>query len=208
LFFVKSTDGGKTFGAPVAITTVGQTNLVDLEGNLVVDKYSGNLYTAYLPNGSDNVINIARSLDGGTTWNVITAYTGPAGTTNRGVFPILAVDRGGNLHLAFTKSDASGHTNSHIFLTSSANPAAASPTWTTAVQIDTGTLNTSACLPWIVAGSPGIVDVTWLGSSAASPDTINSNWHVFFAQVTNALTGSPTIAQNQVETPIVHNHSI
>ena len=208
LFFVKSTDGGKTFGAPVAITAVGQTNLVDLEGNLVVDKYNGNLYTAYLPNGSDNVINIARSTDGGTTWSVVTAYTGPAGTTNRGVFPVLAVDRGGNLHLAFTKSDASGHTNSHIFLTSSPNPTAASPTWTTAVQIDTGSLNIAACEPWIVAGSPGVVDVTWLGSSSASPDTINSNWHVFFAQVTNALTGSPTIAQNQVETPIMHNHSI
>src|SRR4029077_17184996 len=112
-----------------AITTVGQTNLVDLEGNLVVDKYTGNLYTAYLPNGSDNVINIARSLDGGTTWSVVTAYTGPAGPTNRGVFPILAVDRGGKLHLSFTKSDASGHTNCHIFLTSSSNPGAASPTW-------------------------------------------------------------------------------
>jgi hypothetical protein len=208
LFFVKSTDGGKTFGAPVPITALGQTNIVNLEGNLVVDQYNGNIYTAYIPNGSDNVIDIARSTDGGSTWNVITAYTGPAGTTNRGVFPILAVDRGGNLHLAFTKSDSSGHTNCHVFLTSSANPGAASPTWTTAVQIDTGTLNTSACMPWIVSGSPGIVDVTWLGSSAASPDTINSNWHVFFAQVTNALTGSPTIAQNQVETPIMHNHSI
>jgi hypothetical protein len=208
LFFVKSTDGGKTFSAPVAVTAVGQTNLVNLEGNLVVDQYNGNIYTAYIPNGSENVIDVARSTDAGATWSVITAYTGPAGTTTRGVFPILAVDRGGNLHLAFTKSDATGHTNCHIFLTSSANPTAASPAWTTAVQIDTGSLNVSACLPWIVAGSPGIVDVTWLGSSAASPDTVNSNWHVFFAQVTNALTGSPTIAQNQVETPIMHNHSI
>ena len=208
LFFVKSTDGGKTFGPPVAITPVGQTNIVNVEGNLVVDQYNGNIYTAYIPSSGDNVIDIARSTDGGSTWSVITAYTGPAGTTNRGVFPILAVDRGGNLHLAFTKSDASGHTNCHIFLTSSPNPGAASPTWTTAVQIDTGSLNTSAVTPWIVAGSPGIVDVTWLGSSAASPDTINSNWHVFFAQVTNALSGSPTIAQNQVETPIMHNHSI
>ncbi len=63
-------------------------------------------------------------------------------------------------------------------------------------------------MPWIVGGSSGIVDVTWLGWSAASRDTINSNWHVFFAQVTNAVTGSPTIAQNQVETAIMHNHSI
>jgi hypothetical protein len=208
LFFVKSTDGGKTFGAPTALTPLGTTDFVNVEGNLVVDKYTGYIYTAYIPNGTENVIDIARSLDGGATWSVVTAYTGPAGTTNRGVFPVLAVDRGGNLHLAFAKLDASGHTNSHIFLTSSSNPAAASPTWTTAIQIDTGNLNNAACEPWIVAGSPGIVDLTWLGSSAASPDTINSNWHVFFAQVTNALSGSPSVAQNQVETPIMHNHSI
>ncbi len=134
LFFVKSTDGGKTFGAPVAITALGQTNLVNLEGNLVVDQYTGNIYTAYIPNGSENVIDIARSTDGGSTWSVITVYTGPAGTTNRGVFPLLALDRRGNLHLAFTKSNSTGHTNCHIFLTSSANPAAATPTWTTAVH--------------------------------------------------------------------------
>src|SRR4029077_7789120 len=134
-----------------AITAVGQTNLVNVEGNLVVDQYSGNIYTAYIPNGSENVFSIARSTDGGSTWSLITAYTGPAGTTNRGVFPILAVDRGGNLHLAFTKLDASGHPNSHIFLTSSSTPAATSPTWTTAIQIDTGNLNNAACEPWIVA---------------------------------------------------------
>jgi hypothetical protein len=208
LFFVKSTDGGKTFSAPVAITALGQTNIVNLEGNLVVDQYNGNIYTAYIPNGNENVIDVARSMDGGATWSVVTAYTGPAGTTNRGVFPILALDRGGNLHLAFTKSDASGHTNCHIFLTSSANPAAATPAWTTAAQIDTGTPNTSACMPWIAAGSPGIVDVTWYGSTASSPDVTNATWNVFFAQVTNALTGSPTIAQNQVETAVVHDHSI
>jgi hypothetical protein len=208
LFVVKSTDGGKTFGPAVPVTVAGQTNTVNVEGNLVVDQYNGNLFTAYIPTGSDNVINIARSLDGGATWSVITAYTGPAGTTNRGVFPILTVDRGGNLHLAFTNSNAAGHTNAHVFLTSTANPGAPSPTWTTPVRVDNGAANVSACLPWIVGGSSGIVDVTWYGSTATSPDDANALWHVFFAQVTNAVTGSPTIAQNQVETPTVHNHSI
>jgi hypothetical protein len=208
LFFVKSTDAGKTFSAPVAITTVGQTNPVNVEGNLVADQYNGNLYTAYIPTGSDNVVKVARSTDGGSTWGVITAYTGPAGTTTRGVFPILALDRGGNLHLAFTKSDANGHTNCHIFLTSSANPAAASPTWTSAVQVDNGPDNNTAALPWIAGGSPGVVDVTWYGSTTNSPDTPNSTWHVFFAQVTNALTTSPTISQSLVETNVVHDHSI
>ena len=209
LFFTKSTDGGKTFGVPVAITGGPQSlNSLNVEGNLVVDPYNGNLYTAFIPNPGDNIIDLAASTDGGATWRITTAYTGPGSTTNRGVFPILAVDRGGNLHLAFTNSKGSDHTNCHVFLTSSANPAAASPTWTTPVQVDNGPSNNSACLPWIVAGSPGIVDVTWVGSTATSPEVSNATWHVFFAQVTNALTASPTIAQSQVETAIVHNHSI
>ena len=40
LFFVKSTDAGKTFGAPVLVRSGNST-----EGNLVVDPYNGNLYT-------------------------------------------------------------------------------------------------------------------------------------------------------------------
>ena len=210
LFFVKSTDAGKTFGVPVEITAVTALDTVNVEGNLVVDPYTGNFYTTYIPRNQNNVIRLASSTDGGTTWTVTTAYTGPAGTTNRGVFPILAVDRGGNLHLAFTKSDDNAtHTNSHVFLASTANPTGASPTWTTAVQVDNGgaAVNTAA-QAWIVAGSPGIVDVTWLGSSGTSPNTAPFDWHVFFAQVTNALTGSPTIAQNQAESAQVHDASI
>jgi hypothetical protein len=209
LFITKSTDAGRTFGAPVEITAVTATDSTNVQGNLVVDPYNGNVYTTYIPNGINNVIRLASSTDGGATWVVTTAYTGPAGTTNRGVFPIIAVDRGGNLHLAFTKSDASGNTNCHVFLTSTANPTAATPTWTSAVQVDNGGVATgTACQAWIAGGSPGIVDVTWLGSSSTSPNVAPFDWHLFFAQVTNAVTGSPTIAVNQAESTQVHNYII
>ena len=209
LFIVKSTDTGKTFGAPVEITAVTALDTVNVEGNLVVDPYTGNVYTTYIPLGSNNVIKLASSTDGGATWNVTTAYTGPAGTTNRGVFPIMAIDRGGNLHLTFTRSDAAGQTNCHVFLTSTANPSAASPTWTTAVQVDnSGGATGTACQAWVVGGSPGAAEVTWLGSTASSPNVAPFNWHVYFAQVTNAVTASPTIASNQAETAQVHDASI
>ncbi|HST30816.1 MAG TPA: sialidase family protein [Chthoniobacterales bacterium] len=207
LFMTKSTDGGKTFPTLVEITALQPLDQVNVESNLVVDPYTGNLYTTYIPNAALNTIKLASSTDGGTTWNITTAYTGPAGTTARGVFPNIALDRGGNLHLIFTQSNASDNTNSHVWLTSSSNPSAASPNWTGAIQVDSGPGNVSACEAWVVAGSPGTVNVAWLGSTAPSPNTVNSNWNVYFAQITNALLTNPTVAQNQVAAG-VHNHSI
>lgn len=210
LFFVKSTDGGKTFGPLVEITATASLDSVNVEGNLVVDPYTGNFYTTYIPLNQNNVIRFASSTDGGMTWNISTAYTGPAGTTNRGVFPIMSVDRGGNVHLVFTRSDdTASNTNCHIFLMSTANATAGSPTWTSPIQIDNnGTSTGTACLAWPVAGSPGAVDITWLGSSGASPSTAPFDWHVYFAQVSNALGGSPLVVSNQAETAQMHNTTI
>src|SRR6202030_385694 len=116
----------KTFPSLVEITALQPLDQVNVESDLVVDPYTGNLYTAYIPNAATNTIKLASSTDGGTTWNITTAYTGPVGTTARGVFPNIALDRGGNLHLVFTQSNATDHTNCHILLTSTANPSARS----------------------------------------------------------------------------------
>ena len=206
LFVTKSTDGGKTYSAPTPSTPVGALDSVNVQGNLVVDPYTGNLYTAYLLNASLNAIQVARSTDGGATWTSTTAYSGPPGTDNRGVFPILAVDRGGNLHLVFTRVEANRHC--HIYLTSTTNPGAANPTWLPAVQVDSGGGNTSTAVePWVVAGSPGHVDITWLGSAAASPDS-PSSWYIYFSQTANALSGSPLFNEMQVTASPVHDHSI
>jgi hypothetical protein len=228
LFITKSTDGGKTFPSLVEITATTPIDQVNVESNLVVDPYNGNLYTAYIPNGALNIIKLASSTDGGNTWNITTAYTGPAGTTNRGVFPILALDRGGNLHLVFTKSiDANTAANpnpyridAHVFLTSTSNPADPNPTWMPAVQVDNAALDvntTTACEAWVVAGSPGVVDIAWLGTKEISTDqqpaaggkpAITPTWHLFFSQTRNAMSAKPSFAQKKVETNIVHNHSI
>ena len=79
LFFTKSTDAGRTFGPPVEITAATALDSTNVEGNLVVDPYTGNFYTTYIPLGQNNVIRLASSTDGGATWTVTTAYTGPAG---------------------------------------------------------------------------------------------------------------------------------
>jgi len=205
IWFTKSTDAGKTWAAPTMLIPL---MTLSRENNLAVDHYNGNLYTTYTPSGSPNVLHLLKSTDGGATWTNTVAYNGPAGTSLENAFPILAVDRGGNVHVVFTRSNGStNRTNAHVFLISSAD---AGTTWTAPVQIDSGLSNNSTVMPYIVAGSPGVVDVTWYGSSMSSPDGTPSPtdkstwWNVNFAQVTNALSATPTIAQTVVVSA-VHN---
>ena len=208
--FEKSTDGGKTFGAPVQTYPATSTILSDVQGNMVVDQYNGNIYICFVPLGADNQIYIERSSDGGATWTLIQAYNGPAGSSNAQVFPTMAVDRGGNLHVAVSNCGP-GHSNCQIYLVSSpaegANGVNTGNTWLSAVQVSNGAATATAVEPTIVAGSPGVVDITWLGSSASSPD-VASNWHVFFSQTQNALASNPTFAQNQAEAAVMHKWDI
>jgi hypothetical protein len=198
LFFVKSTDAGKTFGAPVLVRSGDST-----EGNLVVDPYNGNLYTTTIPTATPTNINLLKSTDGGATWTETTAYAGPAGTNPGHKFTILAVDRGGNIHLVFSRSNADG--SYHVYLTSSADQGAS---WLAPVQVDSGTGNsTFSVMPWVSAGSPGVVDITWIGSTT-SPNIFPSAWYVFFAQTTNALSTAPTFNQVQVLSKSIHDQDI
>jgi Dockerin type I domain len=209
LWFVKSTDAGKTFSPPTMLTGVSS---LSRENNLVVDQYNGNIYTTFTPAGLPNQLKLLKSTDGGANWTTSTIITWPAGTSVENSFPILAVDRGGNLHLAYAKSTNTGpspaRTNCHVYLMSSTDQGA---TWLAPVQVDSGVENTSAIMPWIVAGSPGVVDVTWYGSTMASPDNVPANqsqwWNVFFAQTTNALGTTPIFTQQQVATG-VHDDAI
>ena len=203
IWFTKSTDAGKTFSAPAMIAASGT---LSRENNVAVDQYNGNIYTSFTVGGSPNQLNLLKSTDSGTTWTTITAYTGPVGSSVENAFPIVAVDRGGNVHIVFTRSDGTTvRTNAHVFLISSTDQGA---TWLPAVQVDSGANTQSTVMPWVVAGSPGVVDITWYGSSSASPDAAPFDWHLFFAQTTNALAASPTFTQVTATPEQVHNAAI
>src|SRR5260370_28321367 len=60
LWFVKSTDAGRTFSVPMMLTGVGS---LSRENNIVVDQYNGNIYTTYEPAGNVGQILLLRSKD-------------------------------------------------------------------------------------------------------------------------------------------------
>ncbi len=198
----KSVDAGKTFSLPVSATT---SPMSDLQGNMAVDQYNGNVYVVFIPVGAHNQIYLGRSTNGGSTFTTIKAYEGPAGSDNGQVFPSMALDRVGNIHIVFSRCSIPGHTNCQIYLVSSADQGT---TWNDAVRVsDLSAATATAVEPSVAAGGDGVVNVTWLGSPAATPD-VASNWHVFFAQTWNALSLTPTFAQNQAESAVMHDQDI
>lgn len=212
IFVAKSTDGGKTF--PQQVPTFPATSAVTArrEGNLVVDPYSGNLYTSFRPqelNGHTRAeLWLLKSTDAGATWTMAKAYQGPAGTDIGNVFPVMAVDRGGNVHVAFSQCNydaiSGNSSNCKVYLMNSTDQG---QTWLPAVQVNNGPETSYAILPWITAGSPGVVDLTWYGSNITS-STQAADWHLYFAQTTNATSSTPTFTQVQAISQVVHNKDI
>ena len=81
IFTSRSTDGGLTWGAPVAIPNTA--GMVSPDKNWIVcdstatSPFYGNCYTEWDDNGAGNRMEMSRSTDGGTTWSV--AATNSAG---------------------------------------------------------------------------------------------------------------------------------
>src|SRR5437870_1886209 len=127
IFVAKSTDGGKTFPQQVATFPATSEVTARREGNLVVDPYNGNIYTSFRPqelNGHTRAeLWFLKSTDGGSNWSMSQIYQGPAGSDIGNVFPVMAVDRGGNVHVVFSQcsyNSATGNSsNCSVYLMSS-----------------------------------------------------------------------------------------
>ena len=189
---VKSTDGGITFPRITQVTTPVSGVQPGDQGNIVADPRNGNVYTVFFDQTSTQVY-IARSTDGGVTFNLKLVYQGPSDTSLAHVFPAVAIDAGGNLHVVFSDGV-------NTYLTASRDFGA---TWSHVVRVNNGASTRTAIQPWVVAGDPGKVDVTWLGTSATNFMDSSAQWRVFLAQSQNDFATVPTFAQSTV-TGAVH----
>lgn len=189
---VKSTDGGITFPQITQVTTPVSGVQPGDQGNIAVDPANGNVYNVFFDQTSTQVY-LARSTDGGVTFDLKLIYQGPADTSLAHVFPAIALDQGGNLHVVFSDGV-------NTYLTASRDSGA---TWSHVVRVNNGAATRTAIQPWVVAGDPGKVDVTWIGSSATNFLDSSAQWRVFIAQSQNDFASVPTFAQSTV-TGVVH----
>jgi hypothetical protein len=158
-----------------------------------VDQRDG---TIYLPNKDGGGIAMYVSTDGANSFDRYQVLDTNEDIQN--IFIAADTDDDGNVYLTWTNQE-------HVFLGSSTDKGA---TW----RVDRVTeTNGTRVLPWLVAGEPGRVALTWYDTpdtaEGTSDEKVNANWSVQAAITTDAL------AENIhfIQTPImdyVHTGSI
>ncbi len=183
----KTTDGGLTWDKGRLVGQVGQSGalMIDKQKRKVVvngvEKDAVLLYQVFYTGTNVRVFRITDFMDG-TPMVVNNFSIANPGVSVSNVFPVLAIDRAGNLYVVWSQ------TASAIWMAASSDRGA---TWTVPVRVST--LTGTNIMPWIVAGDPGRVDVIWYRSPlAGNPASTSSAWDIFMAQSLNALSGSAT----------------
>jgi hypothetical protein len=191
---VKSFDGGITWPQLTQVTTPTVGVAPGDQGNIEVDQKTGYVYNVFFDSAGKSLY-LARSTNGGVTFDLKLVFANTVSMVN--VFPSLGIDSAGNLYVAYSDSHAA-------FLTTSTDHGA---TWTSPVRVSNGTGAKSVIGPWVVAGAPGQVNVTFWGTSALSNNDPAAQWKVMFVQSTNALASIPTFSQ-AAATGVMHQGAI
>lgn len=137
------------------------------------------------------------------------------GKTLSHIFPVIAIDAGGNVYTTWSDTD-------QVFFSHSN---AAATTWSKPVGVDKVVNGQAAShsnmFPWMVGGKAGVVDIVYyegyLGSrcfgdgppddSAGLNNNCKNQWKVEFAQTRNATGAAPTFTRTDA-TGIIHKGSI
>ena len=196
VYVVRSDDGGKTFTQFTQVTKPVVGIQPGDQGNIVVDQRNGNVYNVFI-GSSPNQVYLAKSTDGGKSFVLGLVYQAPATTSLQHVFPAIAVDNGGGLHVVFNDGRNS-------YLTSSADQGAS---WTVPIRLNNSADSKTSLEPWVVAGNYGKVNVFFYGTSDTNFMSASADWKIFMAQTQNAFANVPTVTQSQA-TDVMHHGPI
>jgi len=176
----------------------------------VADQLDANCVQFGVPNCPYNfhVVYLAVSIDGGKSFTDHPVFFNPNVKAHYAhQFSSVSVDKRGTVYVAYSDD----HNTYYSFSTTFGQ------TWSQKIQINSAPANT-AIFPWVTAGSEGMIDVVYYGTSfdgtatptlcsqqPCTPDNYPSSaaWHVYFAQSLNAPAASPTFLQTQA-TSIIH----
>ncbi len=196
----RTRDAGTTWPHAQQIGTVTQS------GPLVTDKTKRNiggtnyivLYQLYHTGGGLKILRI-KDPDTGANPSVddLDVPT-PGGGAVANVFPVMALDRQGNLYVTWSTTTAIN------MVTSSdrgENWSAVKRVSPTTGEAGTGTI----IMPWVVAGDAGRIDVVWYrGSIAGNSTSSNNRWDIYMGQSLNALDTNPSWTYEKINEHSIH----
>lgn len=216
LSFYRSLDDGLTFLPTGFVASdlrqfgyMVDTSQNSVEAKLAVDPNNGAIYVAWATqaiqdgtNATLRLVLIGKSTDGGFTWTNKLIYSGPRGTSVGNLFPVVAVDHGSNVYVAWS-TQLSGQ-NYGVYLTSSHD---GGQSWSAANRVSPATQ--TAVFPAIATGDRGKVDLIWIGANGVSgPNDPTAQWNIYFAQSLRAAAATPAWSVGQVSTSVMHRGDI
>jgi len=201
LYVAKSTDGGVTFPIVSLVTTPDLGIQPGDEGNIITDG-NGNVYLVFFDT-TGQILYLAKSTDGASTWTIHTVYTAPPCTPTRcvslvHVFASIAADRANNLYIAFSDG-------SNSYYTSSTDGGAS---WRLPTIVNSGFGTKSSVEPWVVAGDAGRINIFYYGTTARNFMDTTANWFVYMSQSQNALAKVPTFSIAPATPYVIHTGAI
>jgi len=126
-------------------------------------------------------------------------HASTSGSVNN-VFPVIAVDRAGNLYAVWSLSAGA------IYMVTSTDRG---DTWSQPKRVSPPAMTGSIIMPWVVAGDPGRAAVTWYrGSLPGNPNSLANEWTIHMAQTLNALDAAPSFQTVQVSQNVIHRGEI
>ncbi|GEM_PF-5050896 len=198
IWFVKSTDYGKTFSPATSVVTADPQMIYTWEGNFVVSSDGKDLYQVYNKRVSGVVglptddpkqdVFVAISHDGGASWTQQLVSHRPDSASY--LYPSIAMDKAGGLHVVFAQRD--GDNGQPVWYSFSGDKG---KTWSEPTPLAHGV----GYAPWVAATDNGTAVVQWLGSADPKATmSSDSDWSTFVALVRGHganVTVAPSTAQ-------------
>lgn len=193
IWYTRSTDFGQSFTPTTLVASAGPQGLFTWQGNLVVSKNGKDLYLTYsrrqapalgdLDSQGPETLWVAVSHDAGASWTskLVTSMPNPVSY----LYPSIAMDGKGNLHVVFSSLDADDRPIWYAFSDDRAE------SWTKPLPLTRGAAGYS---PWVATDRSGDAVVVWYGGP--DPETAPGDefdWYFYWARVGGAASGRPNV---------------
>lgn len=165
-------------------------------GNMAVDPVNKKVYVTW---GDGSNVMVASSGYDATDFKPVKAAQGHGDVAT--LFTVMDVDTAGNLYVVWSDSGAPRNT----YLATSTDQG---QTWSDPVVVNPPSKK-NTLFPWIAAGDPGRVWITYYGSAKDAPAPDNRGpWYAYASQSLDALSSHPKFKTVKVSDRINHDNEI